>query len=202
MVSDMKNIYSAITKIAWGYFFVYFNFNFEINMNSIKLLPEFVGYLLFLSAIDLLKEEKSELLLLKGFGGLLSLWHLTGWVLSFVSIKIDGLSKFTDIIICIVNLYFHFQLLTNIASIAEKYQPDGSELDKKLLKCRTLQTVIVTSVMVITALMPWLEELWSYISIALILVYLVAGICLMAALFELRRNLPQDSPPASTEESG
>ena len=50
-MTDYQKLYSGISKAAWGYFFLYFN----INFNNVSILPSFVGYLLFLSAINLLK---------------------------------------------------------------------------------------------------------------------------------------------------
>ena len=51
-MTDCQKLFSGISKAAWGYFFLYFN----ININNVSILPGFVGYLLFLSAIRLLKE--------------------------------------------------------------------------------------------------------------------------------------------------
>lgn len=185
-MTNYQKIYNGISKAAWGYFFIYFN----ININNISLLPSFVGYLLFLSSINLLKDEERELSLLHTLGIILALWHGTEWVLSWVGVSLDGEWQFIDIIISLVNLYFHFQLLTNLASVAAKYQPEGYALDAKLLRYRTLQTVMLTTITIITNLYPWLSEFWAVISIILLIVYLIAGICLMKALFDLRKCLP------------
>ena len=183
---NYQKLYDGISKAAWGYFFIYFN----ININTVSLIPSFVGYLLFLSAIECLKEEERELSLLHTLGVILAAWHGIAWLASWISFNLDGAWQFIDIIISLVNLYFHFQLLTNIASIATKYQPEGYEQDAKLLRYRTLQTVMLTAILIITRLQPWLSEVWTYISVVMLIVYLIAGICLMKALFDLRRCLP------------
>lgn len=185
-MTDYRKLHNGISKAAWGYFFLYFNF----NINTISLLPAFIGYLLFLSAINTLKNEERELSLLRTLGVLLALWHGADWIVSWLSIDLDGAWQFIDVIISLVNLYFHFQLLTNLASIAAKYQPDGHALDAKLLRYRTLQTVMLTAITMITYLYPWLSEVWAPISVIMLIVYLIAGICLMKALFALRRCLP------------
>ena len=183
---NYQKLYDGISKAAWGYFFIYFN----ININTVSLIPSFVGYLLFLSAIECLKEEERELSLLHTLGVILAAWHGIAWLASWIPFNLDGAWQFIDIIISLVNLYFHFQLLTNIASIATKYQPEGYEQDAKLLRYRTLQTVMLTAILIITRLQPWLSEVWTYISVVMLIVYLIAGICLMKALFDLRRCLP------------
>ena len=188
-MTDYQKLYSGISKAAWGYFFLYFN----INFNNVSILPSFVGYLLFLSAINLLKEEERELSLLHTLGVIMALWTGVEWLASFVGLNLEGMWQFIDIIISLVNLYFHFQFLTNLASIAAKYQPEGYELDAKLLQYRTLQTVMLTAIEVIIRFQPWLSEAWTVISICMLIVYLIAGICLMKALFDLRKCLPTNT---------
>lgn len=185
-MTDYRKLYDGISKAAWGYFFLYFN----ININSVSLLPSFAGYLFFLSAIIDLQDEERELSLLPTLGAILAVWHGISWLASWGSLNLDGAWQFVDIIISLVNLYFHFQLLTNLASIAAKYQPEGYEQDAKLLRYRTLQTVMLTAITILTHLHPWLSESWTYISAGMLVVYFIAGICLMKALFDLRRILP------------
>lgn len=185
-MTEYQKVYSGISKAAWGYFFLYFN----INFNNVSILPSFVGYLLFLSAINLLKEEERELSLLHTLGTIMALWTGVEWLASFVGLNLEGMWQFIDIIISLVNLYFHFQFLTNLASIAAKYQSEGYELDAKLLRYRTLQTVMLTAIEIIIRFQPWLSEAWTVISIGMLIVYLIAGICLMKALFDLRKCLP------------
>ena len=188
-MTDYQKLYSGISKAAWGYFFLYFN----INFNNVSILPSFVGYLLFLSAIKLLKEEERELSLLHTLGVIMALWTGVEWLASFVGLNLEGMWQFIDIIISLVNLYFHFQFLTNLASIAAKYQTEGYELDAKLLRYRTLQTVMLSAIEVIICFQPWLSEAWTVISICMLIVYLIAGICLMKALFDLRKCLPTNT---------
>lgn len=188
-MTDYNKLYKGLTKAAWGYFFIYF----DIHINTVSLLPAFIGYLLFLSAITALKEEERELSLLQTLGALLALWHGAEWFASWFGGSLDGAWQFFDIVISLVNLYFHFQLLTNLAAIAKKHQPEGYELDEKLLRYRTLQTVMQTAILIVTRLYPWLSELWIYISFVMLIVYVIAGLCLMKALFDLRKCLPRET---------
>ena len=188
-MTHAEKLYSGISKAAWGYFFLYFN----ININTVSILPAFVGYLLFLSAINLLKDEERELSLLHSLGVILALWTGAEWLVSFAGLKIEGMWHFIDILICLINLYFHFQLLTNLASIAAKYQPEGYELDAKLLRYRTLQTIMLTAIEIIVCFHLWFSEAWAIISLCMMIIYLIAGICLMKALFRLRKCLSTDT---------
>lgn len=182
-----EKIYHGLDRAAWGYFFLYFN----INIGGVSLLPAFVGYLLFLSAIRLLENEERELLLLPPLALLLALWHGLDWCLSLFGADLYGL-QFIDLIRDAVNLYFHFQLLTNLASIAARHQPEGAELDSKLLRYRTLQTIMITAIWILTYFDHWFGAYSGLISGGMVVVYVIAGICLMKAIFELRRSLPQE----------
>ena len=187
-MTDHKKLYTGIGRAAWGYFFIYF----DLNINTVSILPSFIGYLLFLSAINYLCDEERELNLLRTLVTILSVWHIASWLASWISIDLDGMLQAVDIIVGAVNIYFHFQLLTNLASIAAKYQSDDDELDIKLTGYRTLQTIMLTSIIIIGYLAKWLPELVTVVSIGMMIVYLIAGILLMKALFDLRRIISSD----------
>lgn len=179
--------YHGLDRAAWGYFFLYFN----INVGGVSLLPTCVGYLLFLGAIRLLEGEERELNLLRPLAMLLAIWYGLDWCLSLFGTDLYGL-QFIDLIRDAVNLYFHFQLLTNLASIAARYQPEDAELDRKLLKYRTLQTLMITAIWVLNYFDHWFEDYWGLISGGMGVVYVIAGVCLMRAIFVLRRSLPEE----------
>ena len=190
-MTDYNKLYSGLSRVAWGYFFTCI----DINFGTVSILPSFVGYLLFLSAISYLKDEERELTLLRTLGVILAVWHGAQWIASWVSSSLDGVWQFADIIIGIVNLYFYFQLLTNLASVAAKYQPEGYTFDSKLLRYRTIQTVILTAILVITNFHSWLLEIWSVVSIVMMIAHVIVGICLMIALFKLRKCISENNEP-------
>lgn len=185
-MTDFQKLYKGISRAAWGYFFLCFDF----KINTVSIMPSFIGYLLFLSAISYLREEERELSLLHTLGVILALWHGIDWLAGWFSYDLDGLWQFADVLVSLVNLYFHFQLLTNLASIAAKYQPEGYELDSKLLRYRTIQTIILTVITIIPYFRSWLFEIWAVVAIIMLIVYLIVAVCLMIALFSLRKCLP------------
>lgn len=194
-MTDYQKLYTGIGRAAWGYFFIYF----DINLNTVSILPSFIGYLLFLSAINHLCDEERELNLLRTLGIILTVWHIASWFASFGAIKLDGMLPAVDIIIGVVNIYFHFQLLTNLASIAAKYQSEDHEFDAKLLRYRTMQTVMLTAVIILGYLAKWQTELVTVISVGMIIVYLIVAILLMKTLFDLRRDISIDSDSDDTD---
>lgn len=180
-MGNFEKLRKGVKRVAWGYFFLYF----ELKLGTVSVTPAFVGYLLMLGAIGLMKEEVRDLGLLSAMGRVLAAWHGFQWVASLFGQSLDGLWQFGDILISLVNIYFHFQLLTGMAVIARRYQPEGDHTDARLLRYRTVQTVILTGVQIILWLCPRDRALWAAVSVGLVLIYVIVGICLMCALFGL-----------------
>lgn len=187
-MTDYTKVYNGISKVIWGYFFLYFN----INLGTISILPSFVGYFLFSGAIDLLKDEERELSLLKQLCMILGVWEGIEWLANCVGYIFDGKWQFINLIIGLLNLYFHFQFITNLASIAIKHQQEGCIYDKKLLKYRTILTILQTIFIIFTAFNFIPEEVLIYITLALGIVFVIVCIGMMVILNQLRKNLKYD----------
>ena len=188
-MTNQDTTYTGVSRAAWGYFFLYFN----INLGSINLLPEFAAFLLFLSSIKLLASERRDLALLRPLGIFLTVWHLAKWILAILGITLGGVVSILDLIVSLVSLYFHFQLITDFAALADKYQAPGQELDKSLLRWRTCQTVLLTLSTLMAYPAQWLPDWWQYLILCLTVICLIACICFMAALFRLRRCINNQS---------
>lgn len=195
-MTDRETIYNGLSNAAWGYFFLYFN----INLGSVNILPAFVGCLLFLSAINKLKEERRDLALLRPLGILLAVWNTADWLATCFGASISGRFLPLDLIVAAAGMYFHFQFLTDCATLAEPFSDSG--LDRRLLRWRTVQTVMLTVATLALDAAERLGEAWAYVSVVLGLVYLLAGICLMAALFALRRLFREDTGPDGPAPAG
>ena len=53
MTSHPEALYRGVSHAAWGYLFLYL----DVNLGTVSILPAFVGYLLFWSAISALEGE-------------------------------------------------------------------------------------------------------------------------------------------------
>ena len=128
-MTDQHTLYSGLSNAAWGYFFL----NFDFNLGTVSILPRFVGFLLFLSAIKKLSGERRDLALLRPLCLLLAAWNAIDWLLSWTGGNLDGHILFLDLLVAVAGLYFHFQFLTDIAVFAEQYQPEGGDLDSPVM---------------------------------------------------------------------
>ena len=187
-MTHRQTLYAAISKAAWGYFFLYF----DLNLNSVSVLPSFVGFLLFLSAIKLIKEERRDLELLRPLGTLLAVWHGGNWLASWLGTSLDGLFPMVDLIISLAGVYFHFQMLTDFAALAARYQQPEQDLDRRLLKWRTRQTLLLTAISLFAYPLRFLTELWEPTLIVLAIAGFITSLCIMFTLFDLRRIFRDD----------
>lgn len=184
-MTNRNALYRGVSRAAWGYFFLYF----DINLGSVNILPEFVAFLLFLSSIKLLQGERRDLALLRPLGIFLAIWHLANWLITAMNTTIGGAVSVLNLIVTVTSLYFHFQMLTDFAALAAKYQYPDQELDKSLLKWRTWQTVLITLSALMACPAEWLPDWWKYLILCVAVVGLIACICIMVILFRLRRCL-------------
>ena len=184
MSQESRDVYSGLSHAAWGYFFLHFDF----NLNNVSIFPRFVGWLLLLSACTKLAGVRRDLTLLRPLAVLLAVWHALDWLLSWGGGNVNGHILFLDLLIAVAGLYFHFQFLTDMAALAERYQPEGAGLDGKLRCRRTLYVVMITLFSLLGNLLAALPEHWGEgIAVVMMLTALIAAFLIMAALFRLRR---------------
>lgn len=188
-MTHRQTMYDAISKAAWAYFFLYF----DINLGSVSILPSFAGFLLFLSAIQQLKEEQRDLELLRPLGILLAAWHFGNWLASWLGTTLDGRFPVVELIISLAGIYFHFQMLTDYAALAAKYQEPDQDIDRRLLKWRTRQTLLLTAISLCAYPLQFLTQLWEPALMILSLAGFVTSLCIMFTLFDLRRIFRDDA---------
>ena len=200
---DRGQLYRGLSQAAWGYFLLLLNFNLTFNNTiSINLLPSFAGALLLLSATGSLSAERRDLKLLRPLCGLLAVWHLIDWVLNLVGLSVSGRFLYLDLAVGAAVLYFHFQFLTDMAALAEKYQPPDSDLDRRIRR-RTALLILDTALELASSLVQFIGTeqqavatlVWAFLALV---VLLVVVILIMRALFELRRYV-RDMPEVMEE---
>ena len=181
---ERETIEPGLSHAAWGYFFL----NFDCNLGMVSILPRFIGFLLLLSSINQLSGHQRDLALLRPLCILLSVWNGADWLLSWFGGDVDGNILFLDLLIAAAGLYFHFQFLTDMAALAETYQDEGMNLDRRLRNCRTVYVVMCTAVALFSGLTAELDGSWrQYVMIIGAVVAMIAALSVMLGLFALRR---------------
>lgn len=187
MGNERETLYTGLSHGAWGYFFLTFDF----NLGTVSVLPRFVGLGLLLSAIAKLSGERRDLKLLRPLCTLLMGWAAADWLLSWIGADLDGHILFLDLLISAAGLYFHYQFLSDMAALAEQYQPEGAGLDRKLRRRRTVYIVVLTAFDLAqdVPIKPAgrLGELGTILTMGGLLIGAVSAVLIMTALFGLRR---------------
>ena len=183
MTSHPEALYRGVSHAAWGYLFLYL----DVNLGTVSILPAFVGYLLFWRAIGALDGAVRDRSLLRPLCALLGAWAGPGWLYSWTGGSLDGCFYPLDVILQAASLYFHFQLFTDLALLAARYQPEGADLDRHLLRLRTLQVLLLTGLALVGPLSDLCGGPAPWLSVALSLAGLLVSLALMNRLFALRR---------------
>ncbi len=189
-MTDNIRIRQALTKIAWAYVLLYLDFNLGINGHSLNVLPNWAGYLLIFSAIALLGAELRSLLLLKPFCVLLGVVSAVDWVwMLLAGHELTGRLFLFFILITCVGIYFRFQMLTDLAQLAEDH---GIRADS-LRFCRNAEAVIQVILMLP---LPWEDNTaLTALYIGLLIAGFVVCAFIIYQLFVLRNHFPEQETP-------
>lgn len=182
MTVDISTMRSAIKKVAWGFFLILFH----INIGTIDILPDWAGYVLMVSSLAFIALEEESAKLLRPFGIILIVWNVIEWVLEIFTLS--SYLSFISIVPTVLNIYFCFQLFTNLADIAEKY---SCPQKKKLLVFRTLYVIctVLSVSMIYLAVFSIDSEIYMVLMIAFTVVNLILALCILFTLFGLSSSL-------------
>lgn len=174
-----EDLSRAVKHVAWGYVLIHVHF----NIGTIDLLPGWLAYVLILGVLPVIAQTSQSANLLRPLAVLLACWEGIIWLMGD-----SWVPGAVSVIVTVVSLYFHFQLLTDLAALARIHccPQEGS-----LLTLRTVRTVLLT-VMALPFSRLLLEN--ELIIIALLAANLIVALCLCVVLFSLRRSLAEQQP--------
>ncbi|MBR3809137.1 MAG: hypothetical protein IKK46_02405 [Clostridia bacterium] len=191
---ETNTLSSAIKKVAISYILIYLH----INISVIDILPDWLGYFLIVSVLPVLSQKEKSAQLLKPFGIAIGIWNIVEWLLK---ISGDELNFYViSLVFSIITIYFHFQLITNIAAL------DIEETKKKrLLNLRTA-TVILHTVLSLLLLVPTIididGEIYYYILMLMLIPQLVICFWISGELFIISKSMKEkevELPQATAE---
>lgn len=178
----------ALGRIAWASVFLYLDVNININSGSFNLLPEWAGYVLVYYALRPLAGWVRSARLLRPLSGILMCWTLALWLLAMLGLDTEGGWWYLPAAVAmLLELYFWFQLLTNLAELAALF---GLARERGLRRLRDFSTVLQTLMA-----LPWgyalpeSGELQLAIGAAVLIAGLVVIVWTFAALFGLRGDI-------------
>lgn len=169
----------AVSCVAWGYVFLHLDF----NLGGINVLPDWACYALVLHALPGLARAERSALLLRPLAIILLAVDALMWALQIFGAAPD--LYIVSALSTVLALYFHFQLLTNVADIA-RIDPQRS---RSVLRLRNFRTVFVTLLA-----LPWQPEAmsWSARGVYLLVTRFAAVILIIwtfSALFDVKNHV-------------
>ena len=188
---ETNTLSSAIKKVAISYVLIYLH----INISVIDILPDWLGYFLIVSVLPVLSQKEKSAQLLKPFGIALGVWNIVEWLLKIAGAEFN--LTIINIVFSIITIYFHFQLITNIAAL------DIEETKRKrLLNLRTA-TVILHTVLRISVLLPSVisvdNEIYSYIMMFLLIPQLIICFWISVELFSISKTIKENELSENTD---
>ncbi len=178
---EQNALCNAVKLIARSYIFFYLN----IMIGAWDILPSWLGFFWILSVIPVLAEEIQSTKLLKPLATMLVLYAFVDWIVTALGaepyLNSIYLWPLLETIMSVVTIYFHFQLLTNMAELAAQYQCTA---EKTLLRLRTVCTVINT---IIALPIAW--QGYELIYMGMVAVDLIAVVWICRKLYGFRREL-------------
>lgn len=185
-MSEKQVLSNAVGLVAWGYVLIFFN----LNLGTVDILANWIGYIFINKAIIPLGAEEKSTLLLQPLALFLTICELLRWIGNIINFTATGfVISMVTTITAVISLYFHFQLLTNLATIADRY---FCPQKKGLILLRTAYTILIT----ISAVMPILplpEDLLEVISVILIGITVVIIISSSSVLFGFKKALKEET---------
>ena len=178
---NREALQNGLSKVAWAYILILLDINLNIGRNTLDLLPDWVGYLLLLSAIPLLAPALRDLPLLRPFCVVLAAAEAVEWTAALLTGQ-SLLYRFLPVkaLLTCLAMYVTFQLLTDLARLAEQEGlPAG-----RLRLCRD-PNVVIRAVLFLP--LPWEE--WMALAVALVVTGGIVCVMIAVQLFALRRRL-------------
>lgn len=183
-MNEAQTVARGVKKLAWGYAFLYF----AINIAGFDVLPDFVGWLLFLGGIQGLKAARPKIALLEGFGAALLLWSV-GELLGLEA-RAGEWWALPGLIVQLIRVYFHFQLLSEVGELALTWREHTHRKDHAaaLFKARD-RVVVLQAALVLLSALPIPEGVLTVAMVLLALAQMWFAVCAMGELFSFANGL-------------
>lgn len=185
-MTERTDLWIGTRRLFWGFFFLLLDFNLNFNSAfTIPLVPNFIGWIFLWRGVDILSSARPSLGLLRPFCGVLGVYSLTQFVPALEAAAPGWLS----LLISVMILYTDFQLLTDLAALAQEALGEG----RRVKRLRTARTLIVAAK---TALYCYdLVVSLNALAVVLMAVSFCVQVFLLFQLWGLSRDLEKQQSP-------
>jgi len=189
-----------LKKLFWGFFFIYLNFNLNLNQYSLNILPNFVGYILLLQGIKQLEGESRFFRSGRPFAVGMAVYEAVLWIGAVLGVVSDnGIGTVLGWISMAVSLYVSWLLIQGVLEVEQQHEKDllGAQMYSRWKLLAGLQ--------VIGRLLGLMGNLAN-----LSVLFVVASVVVIASLVAIILHLlcwkrtaeAYEAPPQSVESGG
>ena len=123
-MTERTDLWIGTRRLFWGFFFLLLDFHLNLGSAfTIPLVPNFVGWIFLWRGADILSSARPSLGLLKPFCGVLGVFSLT----QFLPALEAAAPGWLTLLLSVISLYTDFQLLTDLAALAQEALGEGAE---------------------------------------------------------------------------
>ena len=176
--------HERLSKQLYNIAAAYFVLHIDFTLFVVNIFPDWLGYIFILNALKTIGEEEPSILLLRPLCIVLIAWEGFKWIAAVLGASMS--IALLDMIVLVVQLYLHFQLLTNLANVALKHNSIQSH--DNLLLYRTVRTVLATVVYLLT---PWMAAN-HWVNIVMLSIYVIAGLLICRDLYCLSEEIRRE----------
>ena len=178
-MTERTDLWIGTRRLFWGFFFLLLDFNLNFNSTfTIPLVPNFIGWIFLWRGVDILSSARPSLGLLRPFCGVLGVYSLTQFLPALESLLISVMILYTD-----------FQLLTDLAALAQEALGEG----RRVKRLRTARTLIVAAKTVLYCYD--LVVSLTALAVVLMAVSFCVQVFLLFQLWGLSRDLEKQQSP-------
>lgn len=176
-------------RIAWGWILLHMSF----HLGNIDLLPDWLGYILVLNGLLGITPIVPQASGLFSFGIGLGCVSLLQWLLALVGI--DFSPMWLTLIVAVVSLYFQYQLLYDLATLADVNELSmGTDL-RKLSSANLLCCTILYFLAFLGLDLVHVFDTYSSFTLLFLSVLLIGGLIVTVRiakkLFDMKRELSE-----------
>lgn len=186
---ERNEIYRGLVWVMWAQLFLYVDF----TIGGLNVLPRWIGYVFLWRAIRLLREARPTLGLLEGLCVLLGVravfqTNLAKAWLAILPAALEGAGTLLGVVLLALDVYFEYQLLTDLASLAGAVGEDGVEAS--LRHSRDGLTVLYT----LSCLVGGFATPPDWLTVLLVVGTMGALVCVVWNLNRVRRCYAPEAP--------
>ena len=183
----MMNIKKGISMIAFGFAFILANLTLTLNGRSICVTPDFVGWILFFMAFDLLGGYIADKAYMKWISLILAIVTGAIWILNMAAPE-TNLSILTTGV-SVVSLFYMYILFNVLEKVAHDHVPQR-EATIRMLKILYLVLYVLFIAFSMLTLASWNEKLALLAGLAGA-VTLACAIVIAFVLFRFRKEIKE-----------